>query len=191
MSPADVAELVLLLTACYPDQKLPQATPMAYEKFLKDLDFEQAKAVIVNHVATRKWFPKISEIREAALELSLGIDSTETVMVQLQGDPQAISPMAKKALKIVGGLWEMNRTTNPSAWRAQFRKAYEGMREAALIEKRQEATKGLLAQLQPKPKQLEDKDNARSTQLTRGNSSGYFCHHCHKSHEASTRCPAR
>ena len=190
MTPADVSELVLLLTAAYPDYHLNDVTAQTYEHFLLDLDLEQTKRVVVQHIATRKWFPKICEIREAALEARLQIDSTETVMTQLQAnDYDALSPMARQALKVTGGSWEKERTTNPSTWRAQFRKAYESLREAALIEERQAATDGLLAQFDNKqPKQLKD-DNARPTRLTRGDSSRYFCHHCHRSHEASTRCP--
>jgi hypothetical protein len=193
MTPLQVEEIIQLIVAAYPDQRNPQATALVYHQFLADLDFELARKVIVNHVATRKWFPKISEIREAALEMRLNIESTETVMSQLQAnDYGALSPMAKQALKVTGGTWEKERTTNPSAWRAQFRKAYESLREAALIEERQTATSGLLAQFNNnQPQQLEDDNNARPTRLTRGDSSGYFCHHCHRSHEASTRCPER
>ena len=191
MSPADVAELVLLMTAAYPDYQLNDATAQTYQHFLLDLDVERTKTVVVQHVATRKWFPKICEIREAALELRLCIDSTETVLAQLQAkDFDSLSSMARQALKVTGGTWEMERTTNPSTWRAQFRKAYESLREAALIEERRAATHGLLAQFtNNKPKQLEDNNNARSTRLTRRDSSGYFCHHCHRMHEASTTCP--
>jgi hypothetical protein len=188
MSPADVAELVLLLTAAYPDYQLNDATAQTYQHFLADLDFEISKAVVVNHVATRKWFPKICELREAVLERELGIESVEVALMQIRDEDNLLSSLAVKALRLCGGTWEMNRTTNPSAWRAQFRKAYEGLREVAMEEKRNEATHGLLAQFKTTNNQLEEK-NARSTRLTRGDSSGYFCHHCHKSHEASTRCP--
>ena len=192
MTPLQVEEIIQLIVAAYPDQRNPQATALVYHQFLSDLDFELASEVIVNHIATRKWFPKISEIREAALETRLNIESTETVMSQLQAcDYGALSPMAKQALKVTGGTWEKERTTNPSAWRAQFRKAYESLREAALIDARQEATHGLLAQFtNNNPQQLQDDNKPRSTRLTRGDN-GYFCNHCHRSHEASTRCPAR
>lgn len=190
MSPADVAELVLLLTAAFPDYRLNDATAQTYQSFLLDLELEDAMAVIVNHVATRKWFPKISEIREAALERKLGIDSTETVFALLQGDLSKSGPlsdMAREALKLTGDDWEMRHTNNPSAWRAQFRKNYEALREAVFDEKRKEATQELLAQFATK--QLED-DNDRPAQLTRGHSPpGYFCHHCHKSHPRDSRCP--
>jgi hypothetical protein len=189
VSPADVAEMMVLLTAAYPDHNFPDAAAAVYQGFLADLDGATVKEVIVNHVATHKWFPKISEIREAALERELNIDSVETVLAQIQGEFQT-SRMGREALQLVGGDWERRRTTNPSAWRAQFKKAYEGLREAALHEKRQAATQGLLAQFTTK--KLKEDDNARPARLTGEHTRrGYFCHHCHRDHEASTRCPAR
>jgi hypothetical protein len=163
LSPADVAELVLLLTAAYPEFQLTDQTATVYERFLADLDGELAREAVVAHVATRKWFPRVCEIRDAVLEQQMNAPTVESALAMAQrGIP--LDGIAREALKLTGGSWEMKRTTNPSAWRAQFRKTYEGLREGALNERRREATHGLLAQFDNN-KQLED-DHDRPAQLT-------------------------
>jgi len=154
MTSYDTTELLLLLAAAYPDQSFGDQTATVYERFLGDLDYETVKATVVNHVATSRWFPKVADLREAALELELGLPSSADAVLMLRGDH--LHRLVKQALDLTGGTWEMNRTTNPTAWRAQFRKNYDGLRELALVERRAEATQKLLAQFPTK--QLEDHD---------------------------------
>lgn len=76
MSPAQVAKLVAVLMAAYPQSKLSTQstveTSAAYERMLADLDYPAANAAVEKLIATSKWIPTVAEIREAVLSLRAG-----------------------------------------------------------------------------------------------------------------------
>lgn len=152
MKKHEVTQLMSLIGAAYPGvvqrmntQEL-NATLEVYENLLMDLEYDLARRAVLSHLATCKWWPSIAELRKRATELKLKLpDATVALeMVREYADvsrrnggsarfplPNLPRPVAR-ALNQCGGLWEMNNNTNQTAWRSQFRKAYEALRDAEL-----------------------------------------------------------
>jgi hypothetical protein len=59
---AQVAQLVAILMACYPNARVPDGTVVMYENFLLELDHEQAQQAVAGIVRTSKFFPTIAEV---------------------------------------------------------------------------------------------------------------------------------
>lgn len=70
MTKAQVAKLVAILMACYPNAQVPPGTLVAYESFLVDLDHDQAQRAVANLVRSSKFFPTIAEVVMAYEALS-------------------------------------------------------------------------------------------------------------------------
>ncbi len=75
--PQHILEIWNLLTLQYPDygrgmsvEDLVLALNL-YARLLADIDPDLLRAAALHHIATNKWFPKVSELREAALALML------------------------------------------------------------------------------------------------------------------------
>jgi hypothetical protein len=65
MTKAEVAGLVAILMACYPNARVPDGTIAAYEMFLIELDYERARKAVKAVVRASKFFPVIAEIVSA------------------------------------------------------------------------------------------------------------------------------
>lgn len=72
MTEREVAKLVAVLIAAFPNSKISPETSAVYERMLRDLDYAAANAAIERLLATSKWLPTVAEIREAALTLHTG-----------------------------------------------------------------------------------------------------------------------
>jgi hypothetical protein len=62
MTHGEVSQLVAILMACYPNARVPDGTVVAYETFLRDLDYDRARAAIATIVRSSKFFPTIAEV---------------------------------------------------------------------------------------------------------------------------------
>ncbi len=62
MTQAQVAQLVAILMACYPNARVPDGTVVAYENFLIELEHEPAQQAVASIVRTSKYFPTIAEV---------------------------------------------------------------------------------------------------------------------------------
>ena len=72
MKPSEAAKVVAILTAAYPAARMTDATAEVYETMIGDLDFELARRAVTRLVCAAKFLPTVSEIRDAAADLSVG-----------------------------------------------------------------------------------------------------------------------
>lgn len=72
MTKPEVAKLVAVMMAAFPSAKVTADTSMVYERMLGDLDYPAANAAVEKLLATSRWMPTVSEIREAVLSLTEG-----------------------------------------------------------------------------------------------------------------------
>ena len=147
--PQHMLEIWNLLTLQYPDYgrglclKDLTAALQLYARLLVDIDPDLLRAAVLQHIATSKWFPKVSELREAALALvthaelspeeawgevrqtiqrvgSYGIFDRATMAYRL---PTFSHPLIDRAVEIMG--WRnLCASDNEVADRAHFFKIY-------------------------------------------------------------------
>ncbi len=130
--------LVGIAFACFPQyqERDTEATALAWELALGDLDYPTARAALGKVLMTVKWFPAPSEIREAAAALSQGPQLSAGEAFQLASkaasrglyhteEAMAMLPEpVKKAVNQIG--WrEFCLSEDQETLRAQFRMAYE------------------------------------------------------------------
>ncbi len=80
MTKKQALELITLLQMAYPRQQLGEKTVEVYVGFIQDLDYQTAKDVVHNYIRTKKWFPSIAELREACVEATHLLPTTEMAM---------------------------------------------------------------------------------------------------------------
>lgn len=72
MTKVEVAKLVQVLLASFPNAQTNTGTSQAYERMLADLDHAAAQAAVERLIATSKWLPTVAEIRETAQAIAVG-----------------------------------------------------------------------------------------------------------------------
>ncbi len=72
MTKPEVAKLVAVLMASYPNNKFTTETSHIYERMLADLDYPAASAAVEQLLASSKWIPTVAEIRERVVSLHRG-----------------------------------------------------------------------------------------------------------------------
>lgn len=110
------------------------ATAKLFTLTLCDLDDTLLKAAVIQYLASGdKWFPVPSDLRRTALALVNRADGTPSAYeawaeikawVRTHEPP---SPMAQKAIDLLGGLQEfgLSDLNDESSWRARFVDVYE------------------------------------------------------------------
>lgn len=181
MKQSEVAKLVAILKAAYPTSLRQlgredlERTLELYEIMLSDLEFDETYAAVLAHIAGCKWFPTIAELRHRVISTRLQLPSVEAAIElvracrpgTLRGGGADLPAPVREALKVCGGLWESQNTTNPTTWRAQFRVAYEALRAEA-IQVANEAPVRQTARLNSAAiRQLEGSDVREATTSTR------------------------
>lgn len=140
MTKSEVAKLVAVLMAAYPNSLSNQQTSAAYERMLVDLDYALTNAALERLIATSRYLPSIAEIRETAHAIVVGerrpggdawglvlstvhrwgfYRSTEAKAALLEADPVAARCVA--AL----GWEELCNSENQQADRARFIELYD------------------------------------------------------------------
>jgi len=59
-----------ILVSAFPQKPVSTETLMIYQRCIMDLDFESAKAAVLDLVTTEDWLPSIAAIRKASLSLT-------------------------------------------------------------------------------------------------------------------------
>jgi hypothetical protein len=137
MTPKETIKVISVLTAAYPNFAISSETIELYSKFLSDMPYELGQAVVLKLISENKWFPSISEIREAVIKIMPNeIPSTEEAWLEVvnqirsegsYGSPTFTSNLIYKAVQAIG--WrELCLSDNPVADRAHFFKIYESYR---------------------------------------------------------------
>ena len=151
-----IAKAMIVLGAAYPRFAVPPETARLYADFLADLPDCLLMAAVQHHVATSKWFPKVKELRQAAVDLlaqAQDVRSSEEAWVQVQraiqrwgwyGEPvpgggwqvpAMLSGTEKTAIEGLGGWRMICQSDNAPADRAHFLKIH-----GALVRREQEQT---------------------------------------------------
>lgn len=138
MTRQDAAKLVAALKALYPRQELSAETVSAYARMLEDLDYQAAEAAVKEHAAKSPFFPAVAEIRLVVVERQLGLPSPVVAWEQVrevvdkEREFSALDEVTKRAVHLVGGLWEIRLCETPLALRSQFLKVFKELRDGAV-----------------------------------------------------------
>ena len=149
-----------ILTAAFAQRPVSTETLMIYQRCIMDLDFEDAKAAVLDLVTEADWLPSIAAIRKAALALT---DDTPNAaeawdevnrMFHNGGSwvvPEWSDSLIGKVVAGMGGWATLCASENSIADRAHFLTAYR------IEETRKQAQRIRL----PEARQLEAKARAR------------------------------
>ena len=141
----DIAQIIGMLSAAFPNYKVSEYTPSVYYETLKDIRSDELKAAVLHCVSQpgRAFAPSIGEIRGAVGELrkySANLPSSyqawQEVLTQMRenggdhGNPVWSHPLVERAVKTMG--WrELRMSENQTADRARFLQCYEQLSERA------------------------------------------------------------
>lgn len=168
----EVAQIVAVIAAAYPNFKVTPQTVEVYYKTLADISADELQAATMQSIAEagRQFAPSVGELRGAVLELRksvVGVPSSyqawQEVITQIRdnggdfGKPVWSNPLVEAAVKAIG--WrELRMSENQTADRARFLQAYEQLSErAARDEIALPQVRGYIEQAQKKNAALEVK----------------------------------
>lgn len=72
MTKIEVAEVVAMLMAAYPQARFAEQTSAVYETLLRDLDHKLVQRACMSIIASSRFMPTIAEIRETCVNLKFG-----------------------------------------------------------------------------------------------------------------------
>ncbi|MGD8751062.1 MAG: hypothetical protein PVG14_06545 [Anaerolineales bacterium] len=139
-----IKEILAIAAAAYPTYELSAPTIKIYARMLSDIPPEVLEQAVLYHIDHCKFFPTISELRDAYFEIiQLGrsvptaYDAWREVTRQIIDTGSFSSPkfshhLIMKAVEGVGGWRNLCRSTNQTADRARFLEAYEAYVQRAL-----------------------------------------------------------
>jgi hypothetical protein len=143
--PRDIAQIIAMLSAAFPNFKPTEMTPEVYYQTLADIPSDELKAAVLHCITQsgRAFAPSIGEIRGAVAELrSFAADVPSSFQawqeVQQQilinggdyGHPEWSSPLVEEAVKRMG--WRnLRMSEDQTADRARFLQCYEQIVERA------------------------------------------------------------
>lgn len=132
----DITAILKGLADCYPNFELKTETLKAYVKLLSDIDVQVLRAAAAQVATTSRFFPAISELRNAAFDIienKAGIPAASEAWGEVcemmryakpERCPDFSHKVIRRAVKAVGGWWELCNSTNATADRARFLEAY-------------------------------------------------------------------
>lgn len=137
-------ECVAYLTAAYPKESISEEQLSLYAALLDEFEDRTVLRAVLRHIERSPWFPRVSELRDAALAGALEIDAegawgqvmAEVRRVGWPGQPVFADPRITQTLQDLGwigvGWTDFCASTNPEADRAHFVRWY---RQAQVREK--------------------------------------------------------
>ena len=144
----DVAGIIAVISAAYPNFKASEYTAEIYYQTLQDIPGKLLKAATLQCVAEagRKFAPSVGEIRGAVLmlqKISLDIPSSYEAWQEVQqqilenggdfGNPVFSHPVIEKTVRAIG--WRnLRMSEDATADRARFIQAYEQFQERNDVE---------------------------------------------------------
>lgn len=180
MTAQEAARVVAFLVAAFPTAKLDLDQAGTYALQIADLDLDEAQQAARELSLTSKWLPSVAEIRDAAIRRRLGVPTAAAALEQLQarlagGGREAAHPLVNDAVRLMGGLWSLQMTTQPTVWRAQFRDTYADL-AAGRVRAESLASAGVPLDYRPGAAQLPAGDerarDARVQRLIDGTAEG-------------------
>lgn len=141
MTDIEAAKIIAMLVTAYPKEDISPQTTALYIQFLLDIPYEAGKAAALKLIAESTFFPRVSELRKAAVavlpqnRIPEPADAWTEVVKQLSScgyydAPKFTNDAIAKAVKALG--WNNIRTSEmPDATRAHFLKIYDTYRNRA------------------------------------------------------------
>jgi hypothetical protein len=139
-----VTQALAILTAAYPNNKVTRETIMVYQIALQDIPSDVLEQAILHITTTSKFFPAISEIRDAAYMIMV---ETNKIPSAFEAWGEAIDhcrrseyknyshPLIEKAVNTIGiAYWQRMTYDDEMATRAQFFRIYESLYVRAMDE---------------------------------------------------------
>lgn len=147
-----ITSVLAVLASAFPANKVSSETIKIYQLTLHDIPVDVLENACLHLVATNKFFPTVSEIRDTAHNIMLGMhkipsafEAWEEVQRQISlcGDyyryqivarkPEYSHPLVEKAVSIMG-YRQLCESENLVADRAHFFKVYESLFQRAVSE---------------------------------------------------------
>ena len=135
------------LVAAFPDTKLKEDTLKVYAEKLADLPVDVLERAVHVCIVTQKWFPKISEIREAAADIIMherGVPDADTAWGEVKQAVRNGGDMANKlAWKAIGDFDGMHEfAQSATAYEYKYREQFIARYNALLAEERRKVIVG-------------------------------------------------
>lgn len=141
----EIAKLVGVMAAVYPNTQVSAETVKVYISMLKDIPLDVLTVSVQQCMAESEFLPTIAKIREKALALSIPVapeplEAWGIVLKEIQRrgfyrSPEFGNPIIAKAVDCIG--WQtLCSSENPVADRAHFAKVYEGLLRQAMNDAR-------------------------------------------------------
>lgn len=142
---AEIAKLIGVMAAGYPNTQVSDATVEVYITMLRDIPQDVLEGSVQQCMAESEFLPTVAKIREKALALcspvapepleAWGIVQKEIMRVGFYRSPTFADPIIAKAVDCIG--WQaLCSSENAVADRAHFAKVYEGLLRQAENDRR-------------------------------------------------------
>lgn len=141
----EILKLLKILSSTYPSYNLAEETPDIYFAVLQDIPYDVLKTAALDHISRSPWFPKVSELRKAAVDIALDSrqfpnaydawGEAERAMRRWGRDhkPDFDNPVLERTIAALG--WRnLCMSTNQVADRARFIEAYNIYRQRRVDE---------------------------------------------------------
>ena len=157
--PHEIAEILLVAAAAYPNFKLPPESVKAYTVFLEHLSADVLRLAVMEAVKESVFFPTVAEIMkhtDALLHPSYptagGAWGEAVEMMRFRGhswEPKFDNPITQKCIEALGWYY-LCMSINQVADRARFIELYDELARRTLHEDRvHPLVKQLVAKMQP------------------------------------------
>lgn len=136
---ATLTRVMAILGAAYPEREIQVETVEVYSLMLADILDDVLVLAAETHTASSKWFPKVSELREAAFAIQakasgllLPEEAWEEIMQKVRADgyygtPEFSHPLIQRSVDGLGGWKTLCASETGMADRAHFLRIYTGL----------------------------------------------------------------
>ncbi len=131
-----VRQILLAINECYPGKfNKTEKTKKIWHRMLKDIDAENVLAATFHLCATvPTWPPDVASIRQQAvryahgeMEAPTGHEAWENIRKKFGNDHHQLTDHEKAAVNQIGSMFDLKRSENTVADRAQFIKAFDNI----------------------------------------------------------------
>lgn len=144
--PRSHAQILADLGRAFPRGRPDDQGFALYLQHLSDIPAEVLQVTVDTLIRTGRYFPTISEIREAAAERVLELPAESEALAQIadriawgrasqaerSAEPPHVHPLVREALGLVGGFFAFKTTENAGITRSQFLRVYKDLRDGAV-----------------------------------------------------------
>lgn len=160
MTETEAKKLLYVLEGAYPRNPFTEASARVYSQMLADIPYAVASEAVRRLMATSKWLPSVSEIRQMCAELMEPVPSAEDawleameaaraftpyqtppeLQMQMRGfvrEGPKMAPLTARAVAVVGGVEALAYSTSLEHAGREFRRVYESLRQSEMARRQQ------------------------------------------------------